>query len=79
MCRISFLESGMKVSLPSGCSSSTQRALCLLHVELDSGWRILWMYCSVVCTCRLYVDGVWWMGTLVELELKNPVGLLRVE
>ena len=29
------------------CSSSTQRALCLLHVELDSGWRILWMYCSV--------------------------------
>ena len=36
-----FLESGMKVSLPSVCSSSTQRALCLLHVELDSGWRIL--------------------------------------
>ena len=29
--------------------------------------------------CMLYVDGVWWMGTLVELELKNPVGLLRVE
>ena len=25
------------------CSSSTRRALCLLHVELDSGWRILWM------------------------------------
>ena len=22
---------------------------------------------------------VWWMGTFVELELKNPVGLLRVE
>ena len=21
---------------------STRRALCLLHVELDSGWRILW-------------------------------------
>ena len=30
-------------SLPS--SSSTRRALWLLHVELDSGWRILWMYC----------------------------------
>ena len=41
--RISFLESGMKVSLPSVCSSSTRRALCLLHVELDSGWRILWI------------------------------------
>ena len=45
---IEFL-SGMKVSLPSVCSSSssssssTQRALCLLHVELDSGWRILWI------------------------------------
>ena len=25
------------------------------------------------CVCSLYVD------TLVELELKNPVGLLRVE
>ena len=25
------------------CSSSTRRALCLLHVELDSGWRILWI------------------------------------
>ena len=65
----------MKVSLPSVCSSSSsssiQRALCLLHVELDSGWRILWMHvCGV---CRLYV------GTLVELELKNPVGLLHVE
>ena len=22
---------------------STRRALCLLHVELDSGWRILWI------------------------------------
>ena len=38
-----------------------------------------------VYTCRLYVDGwcmvygVWCMGTLVELELKNPVGLLHVE
>ena len=66
----------MKVSLPSVCSSSTRRALCLLHVELDSGWRILWI---VVCTCRCG----WCMGTLVELELelelKNPVGLLRVE
>ena len=30
------------------CSSSTRRALCLLYVELDSGWRILWMYCNVV-------------------------------
>ena len=29
--------------LPSVCSSSIQRALCLLHVELDSGWRILWI------------------------------------
>ena len=29
--------------LPSVCSSSTRRALCLLHVELDSGWRILWI------------------------------------
>ena len=28
--------------LPSVCSS-TRRALCLLHVELDSGWRILWI------------------------------------
>ena len=40
------------------------------------------MYCSVMCTCRLYVDG-WCMGTLVELELelelKNLVRLLRVE
>ena len=70
----------MKVSLPSVCGSSTRRALRLLHVELDSGWRILWMH---VYTCRLYVDGVWCMGTLVdlelELELKNPVGLLHVE
>ena len=33
---------------------------------------------DVLCTCRLYVDG-WCMGTLVELELKNPIGLLRVE
>ena len=41
---VEFL-SGLKVSLPSGCSSrsSTRRALCLLHVELDSGWRILCM------------------------------------
>ena len=39
--------SGMKVSLPSGCSSSTRRALCLLHVE-NSGWRILWIHCSVI-------------------------------
>ena len=67
MRRISFLDSGVKVSLPSGCSS-TRRVLCLLHVELDSGWRILWI---VVCMCRLYVDE--------ELELKNPVGLLHVE
>ena len=22
---------------------STRRALCLLHVELDPGWRILWI------------------------------------
>ena len=29
--------------LPSVCSSSIRRALCLLHVELDSGWRILWI------------------------------------
>ena len=29
------------------------------------------------CVWSLY--DVWWMGTLVELELKNPVGLLRVE
>ena len=29
--------------LPSVCSSSTRRALCLLYVELDSGWRILWI------------------------------------
>ena len=34
------------------CSSSTRRALCLLHVELDSGWRILWI-CSVMCTCSI--------------------------
>ena len=39
----------------------------------------------------MWMDGVWWMGTLVELELelelelevelelKNPVGLLHVE
>ena len=37
---------------------------------------------DVLCMCRLYVDG-WCMGTLVELELelelKNPVGLLHVE
>ena len=44
----------MKVSLPSvGSSSSTQRGLCLLHVELDSGWRILWMH----GVCMMY--GVW--------------------
>ena len=68
--------SGMKVSLPSVCSSSsTRRALCLLHVELDSGWRILWMH---VYTCMELVCCMW-MGTLVELELKNPVGLLHVE
>ena len=59
----------MKVYLPSVCSSSTRRALCLLYVELDSGWKIL---------CMIYVYGGC-MGTLVELELKNPVGLLRVE
>ena len=35
----------------------SRRSPCLLCVELDSGWRILWMYCSVMCTCRLYVDG----------------------
>ena len=29
--------------LPSVCSSSTRRALCLLYEELDSGWRILWI------------------------------------
>ena len=40
---VEFLETGMKVSLPSVCSSSTRRALCLLYVELDSGWRILWI------------------------------------
>ena len=60
---VEFFFSGMKVSLPSVCNGSTQRALCLLHVELDSGWRILWI--RVWCMC---------MGTLVELELKNPVG-----
>ena len=27
--------------LPSVCS--TRRALCLLYVESDSGWRILWI------------------------------------
>ena len=27
----------------------------------------------------MYGVCVWWMGTLVELELKNPVGLLHVE
>ena len=32
---VEFLETGLKVSLPSVCSSSTRRALCLLHVELD--------------------------------------------
>ena len=72
MRRISFLNEGLFV-----CSnnSSTQRALCLLHVELDSGWRILWMH---VYTCMELVCCMW-MGTLVELELKNSVGLLRVE
>ena len=65
----------MKVSFcPLECSCSTRRALCLLHVELDPGWRILW---SVVCTCRLYVDAL--VELELELELKNPVGLLRVE
>ena len=77
MRRISFLESGMKVSLPSVCSSSIRRALCLLHVELYF-WMENSLDCSVMCTCRCG-----WMGTLVELELelelKNPVGLLRVE
>ena len=37
-------------------SSSTRRALCLLHVELDSGWRILWMY---VHTCMELVGCMW--------------------
>ena len=36
-----------------------------------------------MCTCRCSLYVVWWMGTLVELELelelKNPVGLLHVE
>ena len=52
----------MKVSLPSVCSSSssTRRALCLLHVEMDSGWRILWILMYDVC--------VWWMygGCLMD-------------
>ena len=30
-----------------------------------------------MCTCRLYVDAL--VGLELELELKNPVGLLRVE
>ena len=65
---ISFLEPGMKVSLPSVCSNSTRRALCLLHVELDSGWRILWI---VVYCARVELE--------LELELKSLVRLLRVE
>ena len=43
--------------MPSVCSSSsssTQRALCLLHVELDSGWRILWMHVYGGCMCMVY-------------------------
>ena len=34
---------------------------------------------ELVCCMWMWMDGVWWMGTLVELELKNPVGLLCVE
>ena len=35
---------------------------------------------SLDACVHVYVDGYgWWMGTLVELELKNPVGLLCVE
>ena len=29
--------------------------------------------------CVLVYGACMWMGTLVELELKNPVGLLHVE
>ena len=90
MRRIFF--SGMKVSLPSVCSSSssTQRALCLLHVELDSGWRILCMY---------FVDGGWCMVdgypcrigaeescrtsscriAVLEVSVKTVVPLLQME
>ena len=44
---------------------------------MENSLDILSCNCAHVgCMC---MDGVWWMGTLVELELKNPVGLLRVE
>ena len=90
MRRISF--SGMKVSLPSVCSSSsTRRALCLLHVELDSGWRILWMHVYGGCMW-LYVDGYpCRIGAeescrtsscriaVLEVSVKTVVPLLRME
>ena len=62
----------------------SRRSPCLLCVEflvvkyskssLSSVCRIgFWMENSLYVVCG------WWLGTLVELELKNPVGLLHVE
>ena len=79
----------MKVSLPSVCSSSsTRRALCLLHVELDSGWRILWMYVYGGCMmcgypCRIGAEESCRTSScriaVLEVSVKTVVSLLQME
>ena len=79
----------MKVSLPSVCSSgssSTRRALCLLHVELDSGWRILWMHvytCMELVCCRIGAEESCRTSScriaVLEVSVKTVVPLLRME
>ena len=70
---VEFLESVM---------SGIRRALCLLHVELDSGWRILWIarvalelelelleeFCRTP-SCRIAV---------LEVSVKTVMPLLRM-
>ena len=76
---VEFL-SGLKLSLPSGCSSSSnRRALCLLHVELNSGW--MFVVCGYPCrigakescrtsSCRMQ---------FLEVSVKTVMPLLRMK
>ena len=92
---VEFLFWNEGLFLPSVCSSNTRRALCLLHVELDSGWRILWMHVytcmELVCGCSM-VDGYpCRIGAeescrtsscriaVLEVSVKTVVPLLRME
>ena len=73
----------MKVSLPSVCIGSTRRALCLLHVELDSGWRILCMMYVYGYPCRIGAEESCRTSScriaVLEVSVKTVVPLLQMD